>query len=437
MRRKFCSKLTVALLAYLVLTVNVYLDKRIGVAKASTSKINRYFYGVGEPLLYRSAYSSERLNVTKAFELMKYMNVSGLREWVWRWIIFDGNETSLNQTYVEALNTIVAQAKSHDIEIMGMVPDFPSWMTGIQEKNKTIQYAVPRRNLTEGSPYMVFLQKYEKSWETLARESPEIKMWEIGNEYNLDEFLHSENDNFTEEDKVDIVTDLLYYGSRGIKRGNPEATTVIGGLGPGGNGIYDIRDFLDRIYENIESGNWPSTNPNDFFEVACWHPYIGVEKPTEQNWVEPNNAVYNVMVAHGDVNKSVFFSEFGYSDVYTGLNENDVAERLRVAFTLAMEHFSWLETIYWFRLIDPDPCYDKGLNPTEYGFGLVKRPAENYALKPAAEAYREIVPEFPSALILLLLLTTITIIIVLVKKKLSVKSFRLMHVQAVKDFPLT
>lgn len=80
MRRKFCSKLTVALLAYLVLTVNVYLDKRIGVAKASTSKINRYFYGVGEPLLYRSAYSSERLNVTKAFELMKYMNVSGLRE---------------------------------------------------------------------------------------------------------------------------------------------------------------------------------------------------------------------------------------------------------------------------------------------------------------------------------------------------------------------
>jgi uncharacterized lipoprotein YddW (UPF0748 family) len=362
---------------------------------ASTIEGDHEFFGVGEPLLYRSACSGERLNVTKAFELMQYINGSRLREWVWRWMIFDGNETSLKQAYVEALNNIVAQAKSQGIEIMGMVQDFPSWMTGIIDDNQ----AVPSRNLTE---YRSFLQKYEGSWFSLAHAFPNITIWEIGNEYNLDEFLHPEGYNksdlhsprFTDEEKADIVTDLLLYGSRGIRRGNPNATTVMGGLGPVenskyGNGIYDIADFLDSIYKRIESGNWSSTDPNDFFEVGCWHPYLFAHEANNTNWVEPNIAVRNVMVAHGDADKKVVFSEFGYSDV--NLTESQVADHLKKAYLIAKENFRpWLETIYWFRLIDPDPNYDINLPPTEYGFGLFKNPAQNYALKHAAEAYREI-----------------------------------------------
>lgn len=355
---------------------------------------NRDLFGVGEPLTYRSAWSSEALNVSKAFEIMQSLGVSRLREWVWRWMFLDESGTGLRENIVDALKEVVMEAKSRNIAVMGMVPDFPSWMTGIDSDYQ----AVPRRNLTEGSAYKEFLGKYEKSWETLARKFPNITMWEIGNEYNLHHFLHPQIGDFDPSEREYVVTDLLYYGSRGIKLGNPNATTVMGGLGPlenstYGNGIYNIRDFLNSIYGNIESGNWSSTDPEDFFEVACWHPYIFKEKPTEQNWVDPNIAVHNVMIDHGDGDKPAVFSEFGYSDVCTGLSETQVAEYLNATFTLA-QNLTWLKAIYWFRLIDPDPCYDKNLPLTEYGFGLVRRPAEKYAFKPAADAYQTI-DEFP------------------------------------------
>jgi hypothetical protein len=375
------------------------------------------FFGVGEPLAYRSAWSAENLNVNKAFEIMRSLGVSRLREWVWRWMVFNESGTGLRENIVEAFNEIIMEAKSRNITVIGMVQDFPSWMTGIEGDNQ----AVPRRNLTEGSSYREFLEKYEKSWESLARGFPEIEIWEIGNEYNLPQFLHppeyNESDSdtwFNYSDTVDIVTDLLYYGSLGIKAGNPNATTVMGGLGPRENGIHDIEVFLDSVYKNIKSGRWPSTDPDDFFQVVSWHPYIFSEKPTEQNWIIPNVAVYNIMVSHGDGDKPVVFSEFGYSDVCTGLNETQVAEYLYASFILAWENFQpWLKTIYWFRLIDPDPCYDVMPSLAEYGFGLVKRPAENYVWKPAAYAYKMmplIIEEFPvrALLVITVILTSLT-----------------------------
>lgn len=96
-------------------------------------------------------------------------------------------------------------------------------------------------------------------------------MWEIGNEYNLHQFLHplgynksDSNTWFNYSDTVDITTDLLYYGSRGINASNPNATTVMGGLVPGGNGIQDIENFLRSIYENIEGANGIAQIPTTF-----------------------------------------------------------------------------------------------------------------------------------------------------------------------------
>jgi hypothetical protein len=72
-----------------------------------------------------------------------------------------------------------------------------------------------------------------------------------------------------------------------------------------------------------------------------------------------------------------------------------------------------LKTIYWFRLIDPDPCYDVGLSLAEYGFGLVKRPVENYVWKPSAYTYKMmplISEEFPvrTLLVITVILTSLT-----------------------------
>ena len=383
-----------------------------------------FFKGVGEPLTYRSAWSQEHLNVTKAFDEMLNLSVSRLREWVWRWMFFNANGSGLNEPIVEAFNEIVARAASQNIKVLGMVQDFPSWMTNISDDNQ----AVPYRNLTEGSLYEEFLGKYEESWRVLAETFPDVTMWEIGNEYNLPDYLHpigydtSDNNTwFRYTDAADIVTDLLYYGSKGIHEGNLSATTVMCGLGPGGNCLSDIKDFLNAIYLNIGSGNWPSRNVSDFFQIACWHPYLNVnfdEEPTEQNWVIQNNEIYNVTVYNGDTGRRVIFSETGFSDDNNSDLYNKKARCLNETLNLA-QNLSWLDTIYWFRLIDPNPEYDKNLRLSEYGYGLF---GLDWYRKPAATTY-SIVPEVPSFLILPLFMI-VTLLVAIAHGRKNTKSQR-------------
>lgn len=404
------------ILLFSVLLASLNVKPAIG---ALDLKTIMNFFGVGEPLLWRSiGPTHEKLNVTKAFDIMQSLGVRRLREWVWRCLVFNENGTGLDQTAVEELNKIVMEAKSRNITVMGMVQDFPSWMTGIEE-GKKIQQSVPKRNLTEGSPYDNFLKNYTWSWQVLTEAFPNITMWEIGNEYNLNQFLHPENypsKNFTLLEKVEIMIDLLYFGSKAIHDINPNATTVLGGLG-GLDNLTGIHNFLNRLYEKIQNVTCHpytnSTNPDDFFQVVSWHPYLN-NTPPDQSWIDQNKQIHDVMVSHGDGDKPVVFSEFGYSDVCTGLNETQVAEYLNTTYIIAWENLRpWLETIYWFRLINPDPCYDVGLSPKAYGFGLVKRPAENYAWKPAAHAYKItviIIEEIPVEILLIIaiVLTSLT-----------------------------
>jgi len=346
------------------------------------SRYDPDLFGMHETLAYRSL-PPENLSISRAFEIMHSLGVKKLRMNIWR-CKFMLNSTEIDPSLRNAIKEVIGNASSLGIEIMGYAEDFPSWMTNITGDPR----AIPRRNMTE---YTVFLERYEKSWETLARAFPNITMWEIGNEYNLREFLHPQNGTFLRQERVDIVTDLLYYGSRGIKAGNPTATTVMCGLGPiknstYGNGIYDIRDFLDFIYENIKSDRWNSTNPDDFFQVACWHPYTFGKKPTKENWVNPNKAVYEVMRRHNDTDKRVIFSEMGYSDNVASSHyapRDKIGEYITEAFRLARNHFCWLDTIYWFRLTDRDD-----------GFGVVESP-ENWTWKPATYAYESLTHPFP------------------------------------------
>lgn len=337
-------------------------------------------FGIHETLAYRS--SHENLNINQAFETMRCLGVRKLRMNFWRnWCML--NSAEINLSSKATIEQVIDEADSPGIEILGYAEDFPHWMTNITGD----PWAVPRRNTTE---YSVFLERYEESWENLAIAFPNIIMWEIGNEYNLPKFLHPQNATFNPQERVDIVTDLLYYGSRGIKTGNPNATTVMCGLGPIENStyeneIYHIEDFLNSIYKNIESGRWSSTNSDDFFQVACWHPYTFGEKPTENNWVEPNEAVHEVMEKHGDRNKRVVFSEMGYSDNVTSphyVPRHEIAKYLLEVFRLARKNFDWLDTIYWFRLTDRESD----------GYGVVE---SSETWKPAAYAYQSLTHPFP------------------------------------------
>jgi hypothetical protein len=342
---------------------------------------NPEMFGVVEPLMSRNIW--ENFSLQPAFEALSSLGVRRLREMTWMTLLLV-NQTTVNLTNAEILNFVISNMTSINITIMGFAQDFPNWMTGIFEGDSQ---TVPYRNITVGSDYMSFLERYKESWETIARAFPNITMWEIGNEFNADPFLHPQGynrttgyPNFTETEKAEITTDLLYYGSLGIHLGNPNAKTVLGGLAPGSN-LSEIADFLEKIYDNIESGKWPSTNTDDYFQIASWHPYLWTGQPNMTNWVDPNNAIRNVMVRHGDENKKVVFSEFGYNDHNN--SREDIAGYLLDAFQLARDNFPWLETIYWFRLVEPDQETVSQENPE--GFGLID---SNWTWKPVAYAYQ-------------------------------------------------
>ena len=116
------------------------------------SQDDKEFFGVGEPLTERNI--TENLSIMQAFEKIQWLNVSCLREWVWRRMIFSHDGNSLNLDNVNVLNDVLDRAQSISVSVMGMVQDFPNWTTQIQGDYQ----AVPYRNLTESSPYMSFSQ---------------------------------------------------------------------------------------------------------------------------------------------------------------------------------------------------------------------------------------------------------------------------------------
>ncbi|MCJ7424652.1 hypothetical protein MUP01_10355 [Candidatus Bathyarchaeota archaeon] len=362
---------------------------------------NPELFGVGEPLMSRSIW--ENFSLQHAFDALSSLGVKRLREMTWMSLLLT-NQTTVNPTNAQILESVISNMTASNITIMGYAQDFPNWMTGIYGSDSQ---TAPYRNMTSGSDYMSFLQKYNESWQTLASDFPSITMWEIGNEYNADPFLHPQgydrttgSPNFTDTEKAEITTDLLYYGSSGVHRGNPNATTVLGGLSPGSN-LNEIADSLEKIYDNIDSGLWPSSDSNDYFQIACWHPYLWTVEPNSTNWVNPNEATYEVMNSHGDGGKRVVFSEFGYND--NDNSQEDVANYLDEAFQLARDNFQWLDTIYWFRLVEPDPSTTSPENPP--GFGLINL---NWTWKPAAQTYKNIItPEYPSVVVLPLIIAII------------------------------
>jgi hypothetical protein len=353
-------------------------------------------FGVGEPLMSRSIWENGSFSLQSAFDAIKSLNVTMLRETTWMKLLLENSTTGItvNPEHAQILDWVISNMTAMNVSIMGMAQDFPPWMTGINLAYDDSQ-VVPYRNVTIGSDYMNFLQNYSESWEKLAARFPKITMWEIGNEYNADPFLHPQgfdinnasSPRFNETEKADITTDLLYYGSSGVHLGNPNATTVLGGLSPG-SGLSEIADFLNLTYQRIESRQWPhpSNNTGDYFQIACWHPYLWTVGPNETNWIDPNNAIHEIMVNHGDGSKRVIFSEFGYND-----NDNtpeDISRYLLETFQLARDNFfPWLKTIYWFRLIDPAPwTVNASWNPS--GFGLFDL---NWRPKPLEFTYESLI----------------------------------------------
>ena len=319
-----------------------------------------------------------------AYEKLRDMNVQSFRAWMHFGILFYRYD-KLNTGEVKYFHRLFQNLSKCGIrQILVMSHnwflDYPS------VKNRAVMIT-PTRDMSVGSPYKLFLEMYETSWYLAAKEFTEIEYWETGNELNHNVFLSPvmrlENPDFpyfTHSEKAAIMTDMMFTATQGIKHADSEAVSVMPGMAPAEpleTGY--IAGTLEHIYSNIESGDFGSTDSDDFFHALCWHPYCSGSMPAAE-WKRYNDDIYDVARLHGDGGKKVFLSEFGFSDIGSGETDEFLSAAGLEKYIIARESMPYIESIHAFRLFDDYSAYNWGGNYEKY-FGFYRDVCEGCAIK--------------------------------------------------------
>ena len=332
------------------------------------------------------------MNMEKIMDLLEVMNVRSMRNWMNIRTLL-ASPTTLNEKEVALQKQWIARLKQHGInKIVGMSQsNFWPETTEIDDP-----LAVPRRDLGEGSLYMRFLEQYGQAWVTLVSTFPEIGYWEVGNETNSNSFLHpldySQNSSstFTMEEKALITADMAYTAAKAVHGVDPNAVVIFPAIAPI-NGFQSMADFLEKVYEVIEAGRCiGGTDPDAYFDAVAWHCYYFCSSFTPENWLEGNNSVYRVMADHGDGDKKVFLTEFGFSDAGELEKDRAHAEYYKEIYRLAREEMPYLDSLYPFRTIEDETAAEWG-GTIEIYYGLFRVfDTEHFGAKEKAKAICEI-----------------------------------------------
>lgn len=356
-----------------------------GDSKANSGTVTKE-YQADQSFLYGVCYvdgqMANRVKVSEAVSLISSLGAKSVRVWNHSISVMSDYKT-IDPNKTKRYHELYAALKLAGIDQIIAMNHY-HFLPG-SENTGTIQ--VPTRDTTAGSEYMKFLDMYQQMWQVLSTEFPEIKYWEIGNEFNHDPFLnpigYTDGSNgvkpFTMDEKADISTDMMFYGSKGIKAGNPEATTIMPAMAPadGMDGVA-MTSYLEKVYTNIESGTFGSTKSNDFFEALAWHPYSPFASP-DQKWVDANNKLYAIAVAHGDKGKKVFLTEVGFPDGKNEKTDATQAEWVTTMYKLVKEQMPYVESLHYYRL------FNDGENDL---YGLFNEPKDGFNAKAKGKAFQ-------------------------------------------------
>lgn len=330
------------------------------------------------------------LDTDRLFDLVGAMNAGALRNWMHATEILNSPTEINEKQYKRQKNYIAALRERGVTKIVGM-SHYWFWPEGY---DCTDHAAVPYYSTNPSSDFRKWLAVYEQTWYTMASIFPEIDCWEVGNEFNMDSFLHPRNyystkTPFTLAEKAQIVTEMCYAASRAIHKVNPDAAVIFPGMAPEG-GFTVMEKFLGLVYDNIESGDYGngSTDPDDYFDAVAWHCYVFVKFDIEK-WVEWNNAVYAVMKKHGDGDKKVFLTEFGFSDGGKQETDAEQGEYLKQIYEACRTRMTYVESIFPFRLIEDETAASWG-GTIEIYYGMFRVfGLSNFGAKEKAKALCE------------------------------------------------
>lgn len=273
---------------------------------------------------------------------------------------------------------VVADATKHHIKIMPILAYTPVWA-----RPKSCTYSQQCAPASDNQ-FAAFAQK------SVERYAPRgIHTWEIWNEPNL-------AGSWKPAPSPKAYAGLLRASYAVIKKADPGATVVSGGLGP-----------LDSSPESVNQLNFLAgmyaAGAKPYFDALGYHPYCFPALPTYvvswSSWSMmsslPNN-LRSIMSANHDGSKQIWITEFGAPTngphalaTTTNYNFNATPDHVSEALqsktvTVAVDQYKktpWLGAFFWYDYQD----LGTSRNTNENFFGLIRHDGSK---KPAYYAYQ-------------------------------------------------
>lgn len=323
------------------------------------------------------AYEGARYNnvdYEKGLQTMKNLGVTTIRFDLPKREIYT-DKTTVNEEAKKLSKDIVSCAQELGIRVIGAISG--QWTNGGWWENEG---KYPKRDTEEGSYYLQWLDDYEYFIEKCVSDFPEITLWEIENEFNgvaSDTYLDPADGSYTLKEKAEIYTDMMYRASRAVHEVDPDNEVVLGGLTElaglgttGGNA-----KFLQYMYDCIFRGDWPSPYPDDYFQIACWHPYTFTDFDPDE-FVGENDKIYEVIRRNEGKDKKVIFSELGFSDA--SISQRTIVNLMKSVFDTIRDRLPYVETFCWFRAFNDYNDKSWGGDTVLVSYGLFYDPNFEY-----------------------------------------------------------
>ena len=261
--------------------------------------------------------------------------------------------------------------------------------------------------------YFNWLKVNANAFAALAEEVPEIKFFEPFNEINVDGCRLEKYGigwnatsqqqaaySFTTAEKVGIMADLCWNISEAVKSVDPANQVTTPSIAVSQAAVVD-NTFLDKFYDAIESGAYPSNRSlgdfrvDNFFTIINLHSYpdysSNITSQLTDNWAARITTIYNVAKQHNDGGSRVWLTETGISSYEGGgsaRNEEKAATILLNALNKINSDLTFIDTVFLYKVADIS--IDNGQTLSESGYGLFYSgddlDHDHYAAKPSAKA---------------------------------------------------
>lgn len=298
--------------------------------------------------------------IKRQFDLMAAMHVTWVRVDVgWAWV-----ESERGQFDWAYPDEIVSEAAARGMKVLVVLANSPAWAGSSAPGQSAIEPYSRPANLSDFASFArIAAQRYA---------SRGVRSWEIWNEPNTSQFWPPSPD-------ANEYGDLFRVIAAAIRRVDPKATLLIGGLSPktdsSGAEIPPAK-YLEQLYGNGAA---------QLADGIAAHPYSYPALPMQKSRQAAGGfkdlpALHAVMVRHGDGQKKIWITEFGAP---TGTDPAAVSEEAQAAaFSQARQlvaSWAWAGPLIYYELVDggTDPS-DK-----EQNFGVLH---EDLTAKAAALA---------------------------------------------------